>query len=69
MIHCFPNSAKTEDFIWFLVSLEKERDKYKEIAEAYRALKGKTLETCPESCKEGFKRRQEIIERWENRIL
>lgn len=65
MIHCFPNSAETEKFIWYLVALEKERDRYKEIAEAYRTLKNKTLETCPESCKEVFKRKQQIINLWE----
>lgn len=67
MVHCYPNSAKMESFIHYLVSLEKERDKYKEIAEAYRALKGKTIETCPDSCKRDFQRRQEIIEDWERR--
>ena len=67
MIHCFPNSSKTEEFIWYLVRLEKERDKYKEIAEAYRALKGKSLETCPENCKKGFERRMKIIEMWEGK--
>ena len=63
-----PNSVEMEKTIQYLVSLEKERDKYKEIAKAYRALKGKTIETCPDSCKKGFERRQEIIKNWEREI-
>lgn len=47
--------------------LEKQRDYYKAIARAYRALKGKTLETCPESCKKDFERRLAIINEWEER--
>lgn len=58
-------SPMTENFIKYLVTLEKERDYYKNIAKAYRALKGKTLEDCPEACKAGFLRRVEIIKEWE----
>ena len=68
MIHCFPNSEETEKFIWYLVALEKERDRYKEIAEAYRDLKNITLETCPESYKKTFKRKQQTINLWEKEI-
>ena len=45
----------------------QERDYYKRIAQAYRALKGKTLEDCPEPCRRGFERRLAIIEEWEKR--
>lgn len=49
-----------------VAKLEKERNYYRDIARAYKALKGKTLETAPESCKRDFERRMDIIKGWES---
>lgn len=58
-------NGKTKNLICYILQLEKERDYYKKIAHAYKATKGKSLETCPQSCKNGLIRRLEIIKNFE----